>query len=331
MTMTLVGDLEGKEPAPAIQLPALSLHDQASREAALALTVITPPTRHTFVNLQELWRFRDLLYFLAWRDVKVRYKQTALGVAWAVLQPAMMMAVFTLFFRRMAGVPSGGVPYPLFAYVGLLPWTFFSTAVAGAAQSVIGSERIITKIYFPRLAIPFSAVGATVVDFFVALGLLAGMMAWYGVAPGPNVWLAPVVFSLIVLAALGVGTLLSALNVSYRDFRYVIPFLLQVWMFATPAVYMQVNPVGEEPRPAASVATIDHPVRPAPAPEGGRALDVALALNPLTGLIATFRASLLGGPVPWGSLAGSAVSVVGLFVVGCLYFRKVEDRFSDII
>lgn len=273
------------------------------------LTVITPPTGRTFLDVGELWRFRDLLYFLAWRDVKVRYKQTALGVTWAVLQPAMMMAVFTVFFSKMAGVPSEGAPYPLFAYAGLLPWTFFATAVAGAGNSVIGSERIITKIYFPRLSIPFATVAACVVDFMIALGLLAGMMVYYHATPGPLIWLAPVIYAAIVLAALGVGTLLSALNVSYRDFRYVIPFLVQIWMFATPTVYMQVNPATTE----------------------GGILRLLLALNPMTGLIGAFRAAVLGGPMPWMSLIGSTFASALVFIIGCLYFRRVEDRFADII
>ena len=302
-----------------------------------AVTVITPPDGRTLIDVAELWRFRDLLYFLAWRDVKVRYKQTALGVAWAVLQPALMMVVFTLFFRKLAGAPSGDAPYPLFAYAGLLPWTFFSTAVAAAGNSVIGSERIITKVYFPRLAIPFAAVAASVVDFAVALGLLAGMMAYYGVAPGPFVWLAPVVFAAVVLTALGVGTLLSALNVSYRDFRYVIPFLLQIGMFATPTIYMQVDAKGPVPQAASTLAASGSPSQPPLAtptaePDGQRAaVRVALALNPMTGLIGAFRAAVFGGPVPWASLAGSSLCSVLVFVAGCLYFRWVEDRFADIL
>ena len=280
------------------------------RPPQAALTVITPPTGRTVVDVGELWRSRDLLYFLAWRDVKIRYKQTVLGAAWAVLQPAMMMAVFTLFFRRMAGVPAGDLPYPLFAYAGLLPWTFFATAVAGAGNSVIGSEKIITKVYFPRLAIPFATVAASVVDFAIACGLLAALMAYYGVMPAGSVWLAPLIFGVIVLAAAGVGTLLSALNVAYRDFRYVIPFLLQVWMFATPSVYMSVS---------------------GPSKPGRGVLQAALALNPMTGLVDAFRASVLGGPISWGSLAGSAAFAAALFVAGCMYFRKVEDRFADII
>jgi lipopolysaccharide transport system permease protein len=202
-------------------------------------TIIQPPCGWQLINVGELWRFRELLYFLAWRDVKIRYKQTALGAAWAVLQPLLMMVVFTLFFGRLAGVPSCGTPYPLFAYAGLLPWVFFSTAIAAAGNSVVQSERLITKIYFPRLAIPFAAVEAAVVDFIIAFGLLIVLMVYYGVAPDAGLLLVPAIFGMILLAALGVGTLLAALNVAYRDFRYVIPFLVQLWMFATPTVYMQ--------------------------------------------------------------------------------------------
>jgi lipopolysaccharide transport system permease protein len=276
-------------------------------------TLITPSRGLQLINTRELWQFRELIFFLIWRDVKVRYKQTLLGAAWAVLQPLMMMVVFTIFFGRMAGMPSGGMPYPLFAYAGLLPWTFFATAVASAGNSVVGSERLITKIYFPRLAIPFAAVGAAVVDFAVAVVLLAVMMLYYGIAPGAGLFFAPVVFGLILIAALGVGTLLSALNVAYRDFRYVIPFLIQLWMFATPTVYMQ---------PGAGVA-------------GGKAgshlLHTALLLNPMTGLIGAFRAATLGGPMPWAQLGLSSACVAVTFLVGCLYFRKVEDGFADII
>lgn len=327
----------GSSASPELEAEAPS-HSNAGDGPGQLLTVITPPEGRAWLDLRELWRFRDLLYFLAWRDVKVRYKQTVLGVAWAVLQPAMMMVVFTLFFRRMAGVPSGSAPYPLFAYAGLLPWTFFSTAVAGAGNSVIGSERIITKIYFPRLAIPFATVAASVIDFVIAFGLLAVMMVYYGVAPAASVWLAPLIFGVIVLAALGVGTLLSALNVSYRDFRYVIPFLLQVWMFATPSIYMQVADVSsEDDQPAAVAVAPDRANEPAQATIEAREkpshglLRAALALNPMTGLISGFRQAVLGGPIPWLSLLGSSAASVAVFLIGCLYFRRVEDRFADII
>jgi lipopolysaccharide transport system permease protein len=273
----------------------------------LPTTVIDPPVGWQLLNVRELWAFRELIFFLTWRDVKVRYKQTLLGAAWAILQPLLMMAVFTIFFGRMAGVPSGDWPYPLFAYAGLLPWTFFAAAIAAAGNSVVGSERLITKIYFPRLSVPFAAVGAAVADFAIAFVLLIAMMAYYRVAPGIGMLLTPMIFGLITLAALGIGTLLAALNVAYRDIRYVIPFLVQLGMFATPTVYMQ-------PRAAS-----------------GGWIQLLLALNPMTGLIAAFRASALGGPIPWGALGLATASVILLFLIGCLYFRKVEDGFADII
>ena len=273
------------------------------------VTIILPPNGWQLINARELWQFRELLFFLVWRDVKVRYKQTVLGAAWAVLQPVMMMVVFTIFFGRMAKVSSGNWPYSLFAYSGLLPWTFFATAISNAGNSVVGSERLITKIYFPRLAVPFAAVGAAVVDFAIAFGLLLAMMAYFQIMPGVGFLLIPVIVALITLAALGIGTLLSALNVAYRDFRYVIPFLVQLGMFATPTVYMQPDP---------NTAT-------------SSGLGALLALNPMTPLIASFRAAALGGPISWGPLAMASTVVIAIFIFGCLYFRKIEDNFADII
>lgn len=270
-------------------------------------TVIRPPTGWWLVNAGELWRFRELLFFLVWRDVKIRYKQTVLGVAWAVLQPLLMMAVFTVFFGRLAGLPSADLPYPLFALAGLLPWTFFATGLASAGNSVVSNERLITKIYFPRLTVPFASVGAAAVDFIVASGLLLILMLAYGVVPGWSMLLAPVAILFIGVAAAGFGTLLAALNVKYRDFRYVIPFLCQFWMFATPTVYMQ------------------------PPAESPDTLHALLNLNPMTGLIATFRAVCLGLPIPWAQFALSAAVVTIVFVAGCLYFRKAESEFADVI
>jgi lipopolysaccharide transport system permease protein len=271
------------------------------------LTVLEPPLGWQVINARELWKARELIFFLAWRDVKVRYKQTVLGAAWAVLQPLMMMVVFSIFFGRMAGVPSGGVPYPLFVLSGLLPWSFFASAVTSAANSVVGSERLITKIYFPRLAVPLASVGSAVVDFAVACFLLGLMMAWYGAKPGPGLLLAPVVFGLIAVLALGLGTLLAALNVAYRDFKHVIPFMIQIGMFATPTVYMD---------PSATAS--------------GR-YTWLLALNPMSTLVASFRTAILGGTFAWGSLALAAVASFLVFFAGCLYFRRVEDSFADVI
>jgi lipopolysaccharide transport system permease protein len=288
------------------------------------------------INVRELWQFRELIYFLTWRDVKVRYKQTLLGAAWAILQPLLMMVIFTIFFGRMAGVSSGGLPYPLFAYAGLLPWTFFATAIANAGNSVVGSERLITKIYFPRLAVPFASVGAAVVDFLIACGLLAVMMAYYRIPPRPGLLVAPLIFGAILMAAMGVGTLLAALNVSYRDFRYVIPFLVQVWMFATPSVYMQVNevPPAMAGAPQPSDAAVHQAASGTPATGQGQSSGVlrfALALNPMTGLISAFRASVLGGEIPWGKLASTSACSALVLIAGCFYFRRVEDSFADII
>jgi lipopolysaccharide transport system permease protein len=274
---------------------------------SLPHAVIEPPRGWQLINVRELWQFRELVYFLMWRDVKVRYKQTLLGAAWAILQPLLMMVVFTIFFSRMAGVPSGDIPYPLFAYAGLLPWTFFATAISAAGNSVVGSERLITKIYFPRLAIPFAAAGAAVVDFLIAFGLLLAMMVFYRVSPGVNMLLTPLIFGLITLAGLGIGTLLAALNVAYRDVRYAIPFLVQLGMFATPTVYMQ------------------------PKVSSGGWVQVFLMLNPMTGLIAAFRACALRGTIPWAQLALASASAGLVFLFGCFYFRKVEDGFADII
>lgn len=286
----------------------------ASHGAAgeLPTSCILPAGGWQLVNVRELWQYRELLFFLTWRDVKVRYKQTALGAAWAILQPALMMVVFTIFFGRMAKVPTGDVPYPLFAFAGLLPWTFFATAMANAGNSVVGSERLITKIYFPRLAIPLAAVGAAVVDFCIALLMLIVLMVFYRlkgapIRPGVTLLLVPVIFAMIMLAATGVGTFLAALNVAYRDFKYVLPFLVQLWLFATPTVYMQ------------------------PAADSGARMQWVLLVNPLAGLIDSFRRAVFGAPVRWYQLALSGVCVLAVFMVGCLYFRKVEDSFADII
>ncbi|HJT30471.1 MAG TPA: ABC transporter permease [Pirellulales bacterium] len=305
----------------------------------LARTLIRPPTGWQLVNLRELWRYRELLFFLAWRDVKVRYKQTVLGAAWAVLQPALMMVVFSIFFGRLAHVDSGGLPYPLFVFAGLLPWTLFATAIASAGNSVVGSERLITKIYFPRLAIPFAAVGAALVDFLVAFGMLVVLMFWYRVPPTWGLMVVPVLVALFTLAALGVGTLLAALNVAYRDFRYVIPFLVQLWMFATPSIYMNTEEgsgfrVQERVQGSGfRVQQSDEPLSTNPKSkiENPKLLHSLLALNPLTGLVASFRAAVLGGPLPWSMLGWSSLEVVASLLVGCLYFRRVEDSFADII
>jgi lipopolysaccharide transport system permease protein len=262
------------------------------------------------IDLPELWRYRELLGFLTWRDVKVRYKQAVLGVAWAVIQPLATMAVFSLFLARVGGIADQVEHYPLFVLAGLLPWTFFSSAIAAAGTSVVGNQNLVTKIYFPRLMIPLSAAGAALIDFAIAVGLLAVMMAIYGAAPGWGVLLLPVIVLLLTVTALGVGILLAALTVAYRDFRYVIPFLVQMWMFATASIYL--------------------PKR-AYLPEDGTVTELVLPLNPAYGLVANFRNCTLGAPVDWYSLVVSGAVGVVLFAVGCFYFRRVERTFADII
>jgi lipopolysaccharide transport system permease protein len=281
----------------------------AVREAAddVPVTVIERKRGWQFADVRELWAYRELLFFLVWRDVKVRYKQTALGAAWAILQPLATMVVFTAFLGRAAAGPGDGVPYPLFVFAGLLAWTLFAGAISAGSQSVVGSQNLVTKVYFPRLVIPISAVGASLVDFAVALGMLAVMMGWYGVAPGWGVLVAPVAILLLMVGAVGTGTLLAALTVAYRDFRYVVPFGVQLWMFATPTIYIQSEGL-----------------------VSGR-LWALLPLNPADGLIRTFRQAMLGGPLDWYALTVSGVVSVAMLVVGGLYFRRVERGFADVI
>jgi lipopolysaccharide transport system permease protein len=268
---------------------------------------IEPPRGWSGIEWGEIWRFRELLYFLVWRDVKVRYKQTALGAAWAVLQPVATMLVFSLFFGRLAGLETktGSVPYPVFVFAGLLPWMFFANCIGASSSSLVGSSNLITKVYFPRLIIPFAAVGAGLVDLAVSLLALLLLMLWYGIGLSPQLLLAPLFVVGIVLAAAGVGTLLSALTVAYRDFRYVVPFMVQLWMFVTPVIY-----------PASLV------------PERWRWV---LSLNPMSGLIEGFRGAFLGGRLDWPHIGISLAVAVALFLAGASYFRKVEERFADII
>ena len=266
---------------------------------------ITPRRGWVGLNLRELWTYRELLYFLTWRDIKVRYKQTILGVAWAVLQPVVSMVVFALFFGRLAHMPSDGIPYPIFVYAGLLPWTFVSNAVSGASDSLVGSAALVTKVYFPRLVIPCAAVCAAMVDFAIAAVVLFAIMAWYGMAlHWQMLMLVPLAVTAALLAA-AVGMWMSALNVKYRDVRYALPFLIQVWMFATPIIY-----------PASIV------------PERWRWL---LASNPLTGVIEGFRSALFGRTFRWIDLAASAAITLMALVYSAYVFRRMEREFADVI
>jgi len=280
---------------------------EPTMESGLPLTVIERRPGWQLVDLPELWRYRELLAFLAWRDVKVRYKQTVLGAAWAVLQPLATMIVFTIMLGRVASAPDASIPYSLFVFAGLLPWMFFSTALASASQSVVGNQNLVTKIYFPRLIIPMGAVLASIVDFLVAFAVLLVLMLGYGVTPGWGMLAAPFLGLGLTMAALGFGVLLCALTVAYRDVRHAIPFMVQLWMFATPGVYLQSDAVlGSTGR-------------------------LVLLLNPVNGWIVNFRAAVLGGSFDLPALAVSlVVSAVGV-VLGCLYFRRVERGFADVI
>ena len=269
------------------------------------VTLIRPRRGWRSLDFKELWAYRELLWVLTLRDIKVRYKQTVLGVAWAVIQPVMTMIVFSIFFGRLARMPSDGFPYPVFVYAALLPWTFFANAVGGSANSLVGSANLISKVYFPRLIIPLSSVGAGLVDFAISAVILLVMMLVYGVGWSVNLLLAPALVLAVIFTALGVGTLLSALTVAYRDFRYVVPFLIQLWMFVTPVVY-----------PASLV------------PEHWQWL---FYLNPMAGLIEGFRAAFLGRPFDIVGLSISFTVAVAFFLAGILYFEKVERRFADII
>lgn len=258
-----------------------------------------------WVGLAELWTHRELLYFLAWRDVKLRYKQTALGVLWVVLQPFLMMVVFTVLFGRLAHVPSDGLPYPIFAFAGLVPWQFFQNAVSQSGASLIGNAQLVTKVYFPRMAIPGAAVGAVLVDFAIASVILFAMMAYYGIAPGAGIAMFPPLLALLAILAGAVGMWMAAMNVQYRDIKYVLPFLLQLWMFATPVIY----PINFVPAKWRWV----------------------LMLNPLTGIIGGLRSALLGKAFDSSAIAVAAVLTLGAAVYAVWSFRQMERSFADVI
>ena len=272
-----------------------------------ALKVIIKPSRGWFaLHLNELWQYRELLYFLTWRDIKIRYKQTVLGAAWAIIQPFLTMVVFTLFFGKLAKIPSEGVPYPIFSYAGLLPWTFFAQAMNQSSDSLVGNAHLITKVYFPRLAVPLSATLAPLVDFCIAFIVLIGMMFYYQIFPtGTLVWL-PAFLLLAFATSLGAGLWFSALNVQYRDVRYTVPFLTQLWLFATPVIYPS--------------STVHGPWR------------IILGLNPMTGVVEGFRWALLGiGEAP-GAMIYTSMGVSLLLVfTGLIYFNRMEKTFADVV
>ncbi len=270
------------------------------------ITVITPGKKISLADLEAIWQYRELAYFLVKRDISVRYKQTVLGGLWAIIQPFFAMVIFSFFFGRMAGIPSDGIPYPIFVYAGLLPWTYFSGALSAASESLVGNSNLITKVYFPRAVIPLASALSGLLDLLIASSVLAVMMAYYGINPGAGILLVPLLVTLTFLCAAGAGLWLSALNVEYRDIRYTVPFVIQLWMFSSPVIY-----------PSSIV------------PERYQWL---LALNPMAGVIKAFRSALLGTqPQDWQALAVSSMVIAVLAASGMLYFRRMERTFADII
>jgi len=279
--------------------------DAQSSDEQVPTILITPPKKWVLIDFKELWDYRELLYIFTWRDVKVRYKQTALGAAWAIIQPLFTMVVFSIFFGGLAQIPSEGIPYPLFSLAALLPWTLFAEGLTRSTMSMITNQNIMTKVYFPRLIMPFSGILSPLVDFVVAFSILILMMVYYGFAPTLNVVFLPLFIIFAVITSLSVGLWLSALNVKYRDFQYTIPFLIQIWLFASPVVY-----------PSSLL------------PDNWQIL---YGLNPMAGVIEGFRWALLGTNPPGAMIWVSLGVVILLLVSGAFYFRRVEQYFADIV
>lgn len=272
----------------------------------MVTTIIKPKKTFSLADFRELWDYKELLYFFTWRDLKVRYKQTIIGAAWAIVQPFITMVVFTVFFGNLAKVPSDGVPYPIFVYVGLLFWQFFSSALSDTSNVLISNQSIITKVYFPRLILPISGVITKFVDFLVAAIILIGLMFYYGFVPHiEGIWLIPLLLVITFAASVGAGLMLASINVKYRDVRYALPFFIQILLFITPVIY--------------------------PASIAGK-WSWLLAFNPMTGVIQSARAALLGTTVlNWHLLGISSIACVVLLVIGIYYFKKVERYFADIL
>jgi len=274
--------------------------------AAPTAILIKPTTGWASLQLKELWEYRDLLYFLMWRDIKVRYKQTALGAAWAIIQPFFTMVVFSVFFGKLAKMPSDGVPYPVFCFAALVPWTLFSNGLSQSSNSLVGSAHLITKVYFPRLVIPIASVFSGTLDFSISFAVLLGMMAVYGMFPtGGALWLLPLLL-LVFVTSLGVGMWFSALNVQFRDVRYVVPFLTQVWLFATPIAYPS--------------SLLSEPWR------------TIYGLNPMAGVVEGFRWALLGtDTAPGAMVIVSSLAALAILIGGVFYFKRMERNFADIV
>jgi lipopolysaccharide transport system permease protein len=267
---------------------------------------IAPSKGWVPLRLDEIWQYRELLYFLVWRDIKVRYKQTALGAAWAIVQPFMTMVVFSLFFGHLAKMPSDNIPYPIFSFAALVPWTFFASGLNQSSNSLVGASHLITKVYFPRLIVPVASIAAGLVDFLIALVVLLGMMAYYGLSPTLNVVWLPFFVALSCITALGVGLWLSALSVTYRDVRYIVPFMTQFWLFATPIAY----PSSLLPQPWRSI----------------------YGLNPMVGVVEGFRWGLLRtSTAPGTMIAASTAVAIFILITGAFYFRRMEKTFADTV
>jgi lipopolysaccharide transport system permease protein len=275
-------------------------------DASLQVTRLVPRKGWAELRLRDVFEYRELAAFLVWRDIKVRYKQTAFGVAWAVIQPVTTMVLFTIVFGRIAQLPSEGVPYPLFTFAALLPWQVFAASLVGSSNSLVGSAGLLTKVYFPRLIVPLAASLATLVDFLVSFAVMGGLMAFYHVAPSPAILALPLFLALALATSLGVGLWFAALNVKYRDVQYVMPFIVQLWLFASPVAY--------------SASLIHSPI--------GRAI---YALNPMAGVIQGFRWALLGAPAPGMLIWPSVAVMAALFASGLFFFKRMEDTFADVI
>ncbi len=270
------------------------------------ITLIKARPTWKLLDFQEIKQYRDLFYFLILREIQIRYKQTVLGGAWAVLQPLMTMVVFSLFFGRIAKIPSDGIPYPIFSFAALVPWTYFSNAVNFSSNSLVVNQAFISKVYFPRIAIPAASILSWLLDFFIALGVLFVMMAFYRIAPSPLIFMVPVLTLLMVLTAGGVGMWLAAVNVQYRDLRYAVTFLIQLWMFVSPVVY----PISMVPKK----------------------FQIIYAINPMAGIIEGFRSAFLGTiDFPWVLVGVSSFVSVLIFVTGLAYFKRVERVFADVV
>jgi lipopolysaccharide transport system permease protein len=290
-----------------IERQGIKIPSSLSEVSEVPLIRIEPSQGWVSLKLRELWQYRELLYFLVWRDVKVRYKQTVMGAAWAIIQPFFTMVVFSVFFGRLAEIPSDGIPYPVFSYTALVPWSFFAHGLTQASNSLVGGARLIKKVYFPRLAMPVATVLSGGVDFLLAFLVLLGMMLAYGIVPTINVLWLPIFLLLALVTSLGTGLWLSAMNVQFRDVQYTVPFITQFWMFITPIAYPS--------------SLIENPL-----------LRALYGINPMAGVVEGFRWALLGrGTAPGPILVASSLAALVLLISGAFYFRRMEKTFADVV